>query len=151
MSSIPLARQVGRVPSMVVPLDADGQRRFEPRAADLLIISLHQHTLVKPEAPADFAAYVATHDYTWGYQAVRAGGWTVVGAACNMTGLARGVEGSFITFEDLVTEIALMLADAERQPDVMRVSNQADIESARESGKIGLLPVAEHLAQIGRA
>jgi membrane dipeptidase len=146
MVDIRLARQVGRVPSMVVPLDAEGGLRFERLTQDLLMIDLHQHTMVKPEDPADFAAYVASHEYTWGYDAVRAGRWTVVGAACNMTGLARGVEGSFITFEDLLNEIALMLADVDRQPGVMRIAHAQDVECARTSGQIGVLPVAEHLA-----
>ncbi len=144
--AIRLAPQVGRVPSSVLPLDGRGQQRFELLMAEAPMADLHQHTLVMPDDPTNFGAYVATRRYTWDYEAMRAGGWGLVGAACNMTGLARGVEGSYISFEDLVSEVGLMLADLAHQPDAERVGRVADAERARQEGKIGVLPVAEHLA-----
>ena len=144
--NVDLAPQVGRTPSMVVRLDAREQTRFEHLMADLLLIDMHQHTMVLPRDLADTYAYAASRQYTWGYDAIRAGRWSTVGAACNVSALMRGVEGSFISFHDLVDEVALMLADMARQPGVETVSCAADIERAHQHGAIGVLPVAEHLA-----
>jgi membrane dipeptidase len=143
---IRLAKQVGRVPSMVVPLDADQEARFNALMADLDLVDMHQHTMVMPESVSDFRAYAESHDYTWGYEAARAGRWSVVGIACNMVGVAKVEEGSYLAFSDLVDEIALLLVDLARRSDVMVVRNVTDAEQARAAGKLGILLVAEHVA-----
>jgi membrane dipeptidase len=81
-----------------------------------------------------------------GYDAVRAGRWSTVGAACNIAALMRGVDGSFVAFDDLRDEIALMLADIVRHTRVVAVASAADIERAHQSGEVDVLPVAEYLA-----
>ena len=144
--SVALAAQVGRVPSTVVPLDARDEARFAALMADLLLVDLHQHTMVMPADLGQASEYAASYAYTWGYDAIRAGRWSTVGAACNMAALMRGVDGSFIAFDDLRDEIALMLADVAHQSGVRAVLSADDIERAHQSGEIGVLPVAEHLA-----
>ena len=47
-SPLPLAAQVGRVPSMRVPLDREQEQRFERLMADLVLIDMHQHPMVLP-------------------------------------------------------------------------------------------------------
>jgi membrane dipeptidase len=145
-SGVRLALQVGRVPSMIVPLDASDEIRFQRLLSDLLLIDLHQHTMVMPADLADAYAYATSHAFTWAYDAIRAGRWSTVGAACNMAALMRGVDGSFVAFDDLRDEIALMLTDLARQPGVVAVASAADIERAHQAGAVGVLPVAEHLA-----
>ena len=145
-SSGRLAVQVGRVPSMVVPLNARDEIRPQDLLSDLLLIDLHQHTLVMPADLADAYAYATSHAFTWGYDAIRAGRWSTVGAACNMAALMRGVDSSFLAFDDLRDEIALMLAEIARHAGVVAVASAADIECAHQAGKVGVLPVAEHLA-----
>ena len=115
--SVALAAQVGRVPSTVIPLDARDEARFAALMADLLLVDLHQHTMVMPADLGHAYEYAASYAYTWGYDAIRAGRWSTVGAACNMAALMRGVDGSFIAFDDLRDEIALMLADVVHQPE----------------------------------
>ena len=53
---------------------------------------------------------------------------------------------SFAEFDDILTEVGLMLSDVDRQGDVVKVTNAAEIEAARQQGKIGFLPTLEHLA-----
>jgi membrane dipeptidase len=139
---ITLAAQVGRVASMRVSLDAAQERRFERLMDDLLLIDMHQHTLVMPENIDDAYIYAAERNFVWGYDAIRAGRWSMVGAACNMSALMRGADGSFIAFDDLVDEIGLMLADLACQVDVRIIGEARDVES----GRVGVMPVAEHLA-----
>ena len=143
---VPLAAQVNRVQSVVVPLDAREQTRFERLMDGLLFIDMHQHTMVMPNDLGDAFAYGASNEYVWGYDAIRAGRWSAIGAACNMRALMRGVDGSFMSFDDLVTEIALMLADIRCQKGVVSVASAGDIERAHQAGHVGVLPVAEHLA-----
>jgi membrane dipeptidase len=144
--TVPLAQQVGRVPSTLIRLDAREQVRFERLMDGLLLVDMHQHTMVMPHDLHDAYAYAASYDFTWGYDAIRAGRWSTVGAACNMSALMRGVDGSYIAFEDLVDEVGLMLADIVRQTGVVAVGCAADIERAHAEGSIGVLPLAEHLA-----
>lgn len=141
-----LVKQVGRVPSMVVPLDAAQEARFEHLMSEIALVDMHQHTMVMPESISDFGAYAESHDYTWGYEAARAGRWSVVGIACNMVGVAKVEEGSYLAFADLVDEIALLQADIARRDDVVLVRRTADAEQARAEGKLGILIVAEHVA-----
>jgi hypothetical protein len=83
---------------MVVPLDAREQTRFDRLIDGLLLIDMHQHTMVMPRDLHDAFAYAASYAYEWGYDAIRAGRWSAVGAACNMGALMRGVDGSSIAF-----------------------------------------------------
>jgi membrane dipeptidase len=144
--SVALAAQVGRVPSSVVRLDARDESRFAALMTDLLLIDLHQHTMVMPADLGHAYEYAASYAYTWGYDAIRAGRWSTVGAACNLAALMRGVDGSFIAFDDLRDELALMLADIMHQSGVRAALSADEVERAHQAGEVGVLPVAEHLA-----
>ena len=142
-----LAAQVGRVPSMVVPLDREQELRFQRLLGVLVMIDLHQHPQVLTDDMADLHDYFRGREYVWGYDAVRAGGWTTVCTANGLSGSAFASEGSYVEFSDLATEIALMLADlARRRADVVQVSRADDVLAAKQRGSIGFLPTVEHLA-----
>jgi membrane dipeptidase len=142
-----LAAQVGRVPSMVVPLDGEQELRFERLMDDLLMIDMHQHVQVLPDPIDDLFDYARGREYAWGYEAARAGGWSTVTTANGLSTIGFTPEMSFVDFSDLATEIALMLADVARQGDaVVKIGRAADIEAARQSGALGFLPTVEHLA-----
>jgi membrane dipeptidase len=145
-SGIRLVPQVDRVPSMVVSLDARQEVRFEQLMTDLALVDMHQHTMVMPESIDDFVPYVESRAYTWGYDAARAGRWTLVGIACNMVGNAYVEEGSLLRFSDLVDEIALLQTDISKHPDIVLVSRASDADRAMASGKLAVFIVAEHLA-----
>jgi membrane dipeptidase len=145
-NGIRLVPQVGRVPSMVVPLDASGEARFKDLMDGLPLVDMHQHTLVMPESIDEFVRYADSHDYTWGYDAARAGRWSLVGVACNMMGVAHVKEGSYLEFADLVDEIALLQSDLARRDDVRLVLHVRDAEDAQRAGQLGILVVAEHVA-----
>jgi membrane dipeptidase len=131
---------------MVVPLDAAGEARFRDLMGNLALVDMHQHTMVMPESIDDFARYADGHDYTWGYDAARAGRWSLVGIACNMVGVAHVEEGSLLKFADLVDEIALLQTDLTRRDDVGLVLRAEHADEAQRAGKLGILIVAEHVA-----
>ena len=146
-SRFKLAAQVGRVPSMVVPLDREQQVRFERLMDTLVMIDLHEHPQVLTDDIAQLHDYFRSRDYAWGYDAVRAGGWTAICTANVLSAGAYASEGSYIEFSDLVTEIALMLADlAKQDSSVTRIAHAQDILDAKQRGAIGFLPTVEHLA-----
>lgn len=145
--SFPLVAQIGRVPSMVVPLDRPQERRFQRLSERLIAVDVHQHPLVLTESLDDLADYLRSNAYSWGYQAAARGGWACVGTANTLTCLAKNGEASFSDFHDLVDEVALMLADMSKHPDeVVKVSTVQDILAAKDSGRVGFLPSLEHLA-----
>ncbi len=141
-----LVRQLGRVPSMTVPLDARQQVRFERLMEESTMVDLHQHPMVMPEDSAQYWEYLRSDDYVWGYDAVRAGGFTAVGTANVFRGMLNASEMSFIRFEDLLDEITMMVSDISRHDDVLPVGSAAEIESAKQQDKVGFLPTVEHLA-----
>src|SRR4051812_13073775 len=141
-----MAAQVGRVPSMVVPLDREQEHRFERLMDSLVMIDLHQHAQVLPASPDDYLDYFRSREYAWGYEAARAGGWTAVCTANGLSTVGFVPEMSFVEFSDLATEIALMLADLAKQEHVVRIERADDILAARQRGAVGFLPTVEHLA-----
>jgi len=46
-----MAAQVGRVPSMIVPLDREQETRFGRLMDSLVMIDVHQHVQVLPDDP----------------------------------------------------------------------------------------------------
>ncbi len=145
MPGFKLAKQVDRVPSMVVPLDDEQERRFERLMREIVLIDLHQHPIVVTEVPEEMPDYFRSKEWTWAYDAVRHGGWTAVATANMLTCLPNADDASFIHFSDLVAEIGLMLSDARRQ-GVLIAERADDILHARQQGRLALLPTVEHLA-----
>jgi membrane dipeptidase len=142
-----LAAQVGRVPSMVVPLDREQELRFERLMDDLLMIDMHQHVQVLTEPIDDLFEYFRARRYAWGYDAARAGGWSTVTTANGLSTIGFTPEMSFVDFADLAAEIALMLADVAHQGDaVVKIGRADDVLAARQRGALGILPTVEHLA-----
>jgi membrane dipeptidase len=147
MSELRLAKQVGRVDSMLVPLGQEQQTRFERLMDTLTLVDMHEHPMVLTDDVHDLHAYFRTHAYEWGYEAVRHGGWTAVGTANGLSCSANSTEGSYARFEDLVEEVALMQTDLSKHAsDAVRVSCADDVLSARQRGVIAFLPTVEHLA-----
>lgn len=145
-NSIPLAKQVVQAQTIAVPLDYDQERRFQRLVEETTMIDLHQHPMVKPEDPSQFLEYLRGNSYTWGYEAVRHGGFTAVGTANVHRGLLHTDEMSFVRFQDLLDEIGMMLSDVSRHYDVVKVTNAGEIEAAKQRGQVGFLPTVEHLA-----
>jgi membrane dipeptidase len=142
-----LAAQVGRVPSMRVPLDAAQELRYQRLMDDLAMIDVHQHPMVMPADASEMPAYFHGNAYVWGFEAVRAGGWTAVATANLLSCLGKQPDPSFSRFEDLVDEVGMMLADVHRQSEsVSKISRAQDILESQQSHKIGFLPTLEHLS-----
>lgn len=141
-----MAKQVDRVPSMVVPLDREEELRFERLMDSITLVDMHEHPMVLTEDVHQLGAYFRTHRYEWAYESVRHGGWTTVATANGLSCGANASEGSYSRFEDLLEEVALMQADLAKRSDVMRIASADDVAKARQRGSISFLPTVEHLA-----
>ena len=142
-----LAAQVGRVPSMRIPLDASQELRYQRLMEDLVLIDVHQHPMVLADNATEMPAYFRGNAYEWGFEAVRAGGWTTVATANLLSCLGKEPDASFSHFDDLVDEVGMMLADVHKQSaSVLKITRTQDILDAQRSRKIGFLPTLEHLS-----
>ena len=144
-AGIPLARQVSRVPSSVVPLDAGEEVRYRKIVEEAVTVDVHQHPFVLPEAMEQLIDLVRIGRYEWGYEAARAGGWTAVTTANVFAGLKSTADMSFVEYEDVAAEVGSMVADMGAQDGVTRIGNATDIEAAKQQGNIGFMPTLEHL------
>jgi len=146
-SRFKLTAQVGRVPSMVVPLDREQETRFERLMDSLVMVDLHEHPHVLTDSMDDLLDYFRSHDYAWAYESVRAGGWTAVCTANGLSTIGFVPEMSYVEFSDLANELAQLNADLAKQGDsVVKISRADDILAAKQRGAIGFLPTVEHLA-----
>ncbi|HZA24622.1 MAG TPA: membrane dipeptidase, partial [Dehalococcoidia bacterium] len=143
---IKLAREIDRVPSTVVALDAQQEWCFQRLMEQIVMVDVHEHPMVLPEDMEQLPDYLRTNDYRWGYQAVKQGGWAAVATANFFRGLANTPDLSMMEFEDVLQEVGLMLSDLSKQTDVLKVGNADDIEAVKQRGIIGFLPTLEHLA-----
>ena len=146
VGTIPQAKQIGRVPSMQVSLDSGLEIRFQGLAEEVTMIDVHQHPFVLPEDMGLFIDYLRTNSYSWGYDAVKHGGWSTVTTANVFRGLVNAQDMSFIEYDDVLAEVSMMLADLSLQKDVVKVGNANEIESAKQQGRVGFMPTLEHLA-----
>src|SRR6267143_5004588 len=125
---------------MRVALDGKQEVRFQRLMEDLLLIDVHQHPMVLAADANEMPAYFRGNAYEWGFEAVKAGGWTTVATANLLSCLGKEPDASFSRFGDLVDEIGMMLADVHKRGDsVMKIGRTQDILDARQSGKVGFL------------
>ena len=143
---IPQVKQIDRVPSMMVPLDSGLEKRFQSLVDEVVMVDVHQHPFVLPEDMGQLIDYLRTNSYSWGYDAVKHGGWSTVTTANIFRGLLNSRDVSFVEYEDVLAEVGMMLADIAQQEDVVKVGNANDIEAAKQQCKVGFLPTLEHLA-----
>jgi membrane dipeptidase len=143
----PLAKQVGRVPSMTLPLDGKQEARFQNLMEKVVMVDLHEHPMVLPEDMNNLVEYLCVGEYDWGYQAAEHGGWAAVATANCFRGMAKNRELSYISFEDLADEVGMMVAHMGQHKDsVVKVTTAAEILKAKSQGKVGFAPTVEHMA-----
>src|SRR5260221_13838457 len=72
--------------------------RFQRLMEDLLLIDVHQHPMVLAADATEMPAYFRGNAYGWGFEAVKAGGWSAVAAANLLSRAGKGPEGSVDRF-----------------------------------------------------
>ena len=119
-NGIPLVNEIGRVPSVTLPLNGEEEKRYQRLTEETIMVDVHQHPFVFPVDLDQFAEYLQSNSYKWGYEAVKHGGWTSVATANVFRGLLNTRDVSSISFEDLVADVGMMLTDQSLQGDVVK-------------------------------
>ena len=71
MNPFNLAKQVGRVPSITIPLEPVEELRYKRLMEDVVMVDMHQHPMVCPDDMDDFIEYLRLGRYEWGYDAIQ--------------------------------------------------------------------------------
>jgi membrane dipeptidase len=135
-----LAAEFGRVPAYEGPgLNAEQADRSRLLLRDSLVISLHDHPVRFPADMEQTPAYNRTGRQHTAYAGLLASGLTVVfdnmmdGTAC-ITGNAPW------RWNDIITDLGMRLADlAHAGPAFMVIRSVADIDTAYQTGQVGLV------------
>ena len=131
ISEFLMSKEIGRVPSSTVPLNAEEETRFAGLAEEAVMIDVHQHPFVLPEVMDRFVDFLRTNRYHWGFEAVQYGGWSTVTTSNVFGALQNATEMSFVEYEDVAAEVGMMLADVSAQENVVRVGNADEILAAK--------------------
>ena len=133
-----LAPEFGRVPPYESGITVADQNRALRLLRDNIVVSLHDHPVRFPDDMRETPAYNRTGRQHTAFSGLRASGLTVVfdnmmdGTAC-VTGNAPW------RWLDIITDLGMRQADIAHQSDVMVVRTLADIQFAKENGKVGLV------------
>ena len=111
ISDFAMSKEIRRVPSSTVPLSPQEESRFQTLAEEAVMIDVHQHPFVLPEAMDRCIDFLRTNRYTWGFEAVKHGGWSTVTTSNVFGALQNATEMSFVEYEDVAAEVGMMLAD----------------------------------------
>jgi membrane dipeptidase len=133
-----LAPELGRVPPYAAGLTAEQAARAASLLSESLVISLHDHPVRFPLEMEQTPEYNRTGRQHTAYAGLAASGLTVVfdnmmdGTAC-VTGNAPW------RWNDIITDLGMRQADLAHQNEIMVVRTVADIDVAREQGRVGLI------------
>lgn len=143
-----LAKEVGRVPSSVVPLDPEQEARANELHRNSIVIDLHSHLIVFPEDMNEFEGYMRRGRYHTGYEGLKKAGITAcldgMGALAFISAMAGW------QFDDVIYEIGMRFSDFDHHRDQVIIGRFAeDIRRAKKEGKVALIPQLENVGAIG--
>lgn len=136
--SFELDPEVGRVPAYDLGLTSAQTQHAQALMRENLVISLHDHPTVFPKDVTETPAYNRTGRQHTAFEGLRRSGVTAVfdnmadGTAC-ITGHAPW------RWDDVVIDLGMRQADIGHQSDVIVARSVADIEQARQDGKIAIV------------
>jgi membrane dipeptidase len=142
-----LSKQVGRIDSLTIDLNPDEEERLQEIMNKVIMMDLHEHPIVMTEDMTRLQEYLSVGEYTWGYEAAKAGGWSTVCTANGFRGNITKRHPSAGDFQLMLEEIGLMFTDIKKNHDnVLVVQTPEQIREAKSLNKLGFFPTVEHLA-----
>jgi membrane dipeptidase len=130
------AAQVGRVPSYEgLELTTEQAGRARRLLAEETVISLHEHVQVFPEDMSDLREHIRQGREPTGYEGLARSGLTAV--------FDNGMDGTCCIssdagwkYTDVLFDLGVRMADLAHQDFVVKAESIADIEYAKETGRI---------------
>jgi membrane dipeptidase len=144
----PLAPESGRVPAYDGGFDAATVARAEQLLAQNIVVSLHDHPV---RFPADMA--LTPHYNRTGRQHTAFGGLASSGLTVVFDNMMDGT--AYVTgntpwqWDDVVTDLGMRQADIAHQDRVVVVRTLRNIQSAHETGRVGIVFGLEAATPIG--
>jgi len=142
-----LAKEIARVEPYVIPLSKTEEDRVKDILEKNVVISLHDHTDVKPEDLSELDRYTRQNRISTGYE-----GLSVSGLDAVFDGLLDGTNTITSTvpwkWDSVVYEIGMRLSDFAHQDFVFVAHKVEDIYKAHKEGKLAIIFHLEGAAQI---
>lgn len=131
-----LAKQVGRVPAYAgLDLSADEETRTKKLLEEETVISLHEHVQVFPEDMTQLRDHIRQGRESTAYEGLAGSGLTAV--------FDNGMDGTCCIssdagwkYQDVLFDLGVRMADLAHQDFVMKAESIADINLAKETGRI---------------
>jgi membrane dipeptidase len=145
--SFELARELGRVPSSAVQLDAEQRVRVDDLVHRATLVSLHDHPTVRPLGPYNFREYRRQGREVTGFEGLRVAALDVVVDGM-MAGAAFMTSGSGWKWTDVTFDLGMRQCDLAHQDDVRVVRRASEVPALKTSGRTGLVFAIESAAPI---
>lgn len=145
--SFKLTKEIGRVEPYSFDLSPSEEKRVDEIIANSLIISLHDHTTVAPEDPAEIKEYERQGREVTGYEGLSVSGIDAIfdnlmDGTCTITS-KKGWK-----WTDIIYDLGMRLSDIAHQDFVIKCERVSDIEKAYKRGQIALIPSLESATMI---
>ena len=111
LERLKLSKQVDRINSLIIDLTPKEEERFIEIMNEVIMIDLHEHPIVMTEDMTRLQEYLSVGEYTWGYEAAKAGGWSTVCTANGFRGNITKRHPSAGDFQLMLEEIGIMFTD----------------------------------------
>ncbi|MGC9010439.1 MAG: dipeptidase [Sulfolobales archaeon] len=133
-----LAKEIGRVPSSIIPLSKAEEERVEEILEKNIVISLHDHAEVFPEDPSEFIEYERVGRLWIGYEGL---------AISGLDGWFEGLQdGTALMrspdpwdWDNVIHQIGMIQADIDHQDLVFVARKAEDFEKAFREGRIAMV------------
>lgn len=137
-----LARELGRVPAYEYPLTDEEQRRADQILDTYPVISLHDHMMVVPDDVGEIFEYRRQgRDWT-GYEGIAASRLDAFFENF-MDGTAIITSKAGWKWDDILWDLGMRYSDLAHQDFVFRAETVADVLSAKETGRVAMIPTLE--------
>jgi len=143
-----LAKELNRVPSRKIELSKAEEERVQEIMEKNIVISVHDHTEVFPEDPAEFIEHARIGRPFIGYEGLAASGLDAVFENM-MNGTALMHSPDSWHWENIVHQIGMWQADIDHQDFVFIARKVEDIEKAHREGRLAMVLSLEAPPKIG--
>jgi membrane dipeptidase len=142
-----LAKETGRVPPYLLPLDDAQQARAEALADGCIMISLHEHAGVFPADIGETPAYVREGRMATAFEGLAHSWWDAVFDNL-MDGICTITSKSGWKWDDVLHDLGMRLCDLGHQDLVVHCRKVDDIRRAHTTGRVAWITSMEGAAMI---
>lgn len=137
-----LAKELERVPSQVIAVSEEEERRVWRLLEEHTVISLHDHVTVAPANVAEMPEYRREGREWTGYEGLSASGLDVVFDAL-MGGTATITSRAGWKWSDAIHDLGMRLSDIAHQDLLVLATTLEDIRAAKATGRIAFIACLE--------